>query len=592
MPPKAQPVKIEEPVSVKPAPPNIFLYIQLSRITKLPESLYPLEIHIHQSNNLIVKCVEQYDTDGIIYEDEFYLKPTYTLIFQQDNLDRINNAADYPLIIELYMHQFTTSSALDEEAIDIDGTDVENFLENVLDLVDVDSNADYTEDKNEELILLCVGFLDIIKVFGHHRAMIREELVLYPAPNVPDNLRNSVTTEWHMYTLVPIAKNITFTNMAFVQFESIYNLKEEYSLDVPTMSMELSFRSTQVPAGSKDYHVIPWCSFECFTEEVIASQNFQFFFECFRKRFDGEHCMGLRSNMEVQMHKLFHELLRSERMEVDFNHIDTQEDKALVSNTFHRYILTNQMSDTLFMAFAMKRYIILVEGFQQMPSDVKPTKKAGQDAKQKIFEGVLDPAILLFPGGTYASPFGMFIFVFYILLLVQTIRFAVELKYLGPKKKLAKPKRMTQSSELNEKRTTVNVPNYQPTFAIIKICLLAPLGNIYNELKVFRESFISQNRLLHCNLLPVETKADIGDQQRDAYARFDGFVRDCVHYIVDKDVHNVMEKRDSFCCALQNLTNILMKIIACDYNIRERTNNNLDFTVTIIFIKQITALSL
>lgn len=109
--------------------------------------------------------------------------------------------------------------------------------------------------------------------------------------------------------------------------------------------------------------------------------------------------------------------------------------------------------------------------------------------------------------------------------------------------------------------------------------MLAPLGNIYNELKIFRESFIMQNRLLHCNLMPVETKSDISDLQREAYTRFDEFIRNTVQYIVDKDVHNVMEKRDNFCCALQNLTNILMKIIACDFNIRVRTYDNLEFTV-------------
>lgn len=582
MPPKTKkPEIIEEPTSPKPAPPNVFLYIQLASVAKLPHALHPLEIHIHQSDSIIVKCVEQYNTDGIIYQDEFTTKPTYTLIFQQDNLDRINNAVDYPLVIELFFRKITTSSKLDEEYSGNDDTDVENFLEHVLDLVDVDSDVDgyNTVEVQEELILICVGFLDIIKVFGHHRAMIREDLVLYPAPNVPDNLRRSVATEWHLYTLVPIAKKVTFTNMAFVMFESIYNLKEDYSLDVATMSFQLSFRSTQILLGSKDYHVIPWCSFECFTEEVIAGQNCQFFFESFRKRFNGAHCMGLKSNMEVQMHRLFHELMRSLGMEINFNHIDTQEDRALVSNCFHRYILTSEMSNTLFMAFAMRRYMIVLEGFQQMPVEGKSTKKAGpQFSKQKIFEGVLDPAILLFPGGAYPKPFVNFFFS-WALLPVQNIRFAVELKYLGTKKKLAKPKRTTQSSELGDKRVTVNVLNNEPTFAIIKICMLAPLGNIYNELKIFRESFIMQNRLLHCNLMPVETKSDISDLQREAYTRFDEFIRNTVQYIVDKDVHNVMEKRDNFCCALQNLTNILMKIIACDFNIRVRTYDNLEFTV-------------
>lgn len=382
-----------------PAPPNIFLYVQLAGIGKLPSTVYPLEIHINQADSIMVKCVENYDTDGVIYQEEFSYKPTYTLIFQQDNLDRINHAADNPLLIELYMRK-TVLPSFNEEEFNTEGTDVENYLEQLLDFVDLDSDSDNLNFKEplEELILLCVGYLDLIKVFGHRRAMISEEIVLYPPPNIPNHLRKSVTTEWHLYTLVPIAKELTFTNMAFVMFESIYNLKDEYILDASTMSVQLSFRSVQ-PVARNEYHVIPLCTYQNFTANVIANQNVHFYFEFFRNAFDGEYCMGLRSNMEVQLHRLFHDLMRSEHMEIDFEQIDLN-DVALICNCFHRYILTNNMSETLFSSFAMKRYVMLVEVFQEQPKEEKQVKKGSpRDTKQKIFEGILDPAILLFPGG-------------------------------------------------------------------------------------------------------------------------------------------------------------------------------------------------
>lgn len=401
MPPKKKTSskRSEDKKGDKPAPPNIFLYVQLAGIGKLPSTVYPLEIHINQADSIMVKCVENYDTDGIIYQEEFSYKPTYTLIFQQDNLDRINHAADNPLLIELYMRK-TMLPSFNEEEFNTEETDVENFLEQLLDFVDVDSDSENfnIQEPLEELILLCVGYLDIIKVFGHRRAMISEEIVLYPPPNVPDHLRKSVKTEWHLYTLVPIAKELTFTNMAFVMFESIYNLREEYTLDVETMSVQLSFRSVQ-PVARNEYHVIPLCGYQNFTQNMIANQNCHFYFEFFRNAFEGEHCMGLKSNMEVQMHRLFNDLMLSENMDVDLEEMNIGEE-ALICNCFHRYILTSNMSQTLFSAFAYKRYNLLVEVFQELPKEEKPAKKASpRDTRQKIFEGILDPAILLFPGG-------------------------------------------------------------------------------------------------------------------------------------------------------------------------------------------------
>lgn len=160
------------------------------------------------------------------------------------------------------------------------------------------------------------------------------------------------------------------------------------------------------------------------------------------------------------------------------------------------------------------------------------------------------------------------------------MRFAVELKYLGTKKKIVKPKTKKEEQEDDkgaEPRKTVS--NEQATFAIIKICLLVPLGDIYKELKVFRESFMAQNRLLHCTLVPVETVIDIAYQQREAYSRFDEFIHNIVLYIVEKNVFNVHDKRGNFCCAVQNLTNILMKIVGCDFNQRSKTTSNVEFTV-------------
>ncbi|KAH8263509.1 hypothetical protein KR044_010013 [Drosophila immigrans] len=571
----------------KPHPPNIFLYIQLAKISQLPNTRHALEIHMDQGGSVIVKCVEQYNTDGIILEEEFQTRPTYTLIFQQDNLDRINHAADNPLVIKLYMRRVQSSSStigVDQEEVSLeeeeeagtnDNTDVDVVAnadanagvvaEVVADLtmspVQDDAVGDRIQEKNdgdyfadnEELLLICVGYLDLIKLFGHHRCMVREELFLYPVPDLHNDLRCTVHSEWHLYTLVPIAKETTFTNMGFVSFESIYNLKEDYMLNVESLNVQLSFRSTQ-PVARNEYQVIPWCNFNRFSDICIFNQNNYLLFESFMNNVDVGNCLGLKSTMEVGVQKLFQQLLRSETLDVVYNDINQQIDNALVCNTFHRYILTREMSETLFNAFAFRRYVILVEAFQTV--DATDQKAKGRKPiNQKVFEGIMDPAIMLFP--------------------VQTIRFAVDLKYLGARKKPLKPK--TKMSVTTDQRAS-SMDSVGPTFAILKLCFLAPLGETYHELKVFRESFISQNRLLHCNFSPAEpAKPTLSEIQREMYFRFDAFIRDTIRYVVDKKVQSVEDKRNHFCCALQNLTNILLKVLGSDFNNRIHTTSNLEF---------------
>ncbi|XP_030565592.1 uncharacterized protein LOC115765975 isoform X2 [Drosophila novamexicana] len=556
------PATPDSDVVFKPLPPNIFLYIQLAHIDIPPNIMDPLEIHLDQGGSLIIKCDEHYNTDGIIVQDEFHLKPTYTLVFQQDNLDRINHAADNPLLIKLYMCKTDEPTYYETEEMEVEA-EASDLLSMLIDKVDqsTDVTAELSFDETKvEMVLLSVGYLDIIKLFGHHRCMLREELYLYPVPDCPIELRRTVNTEWHLYTLVPIAKELTFTNMAFVTFESIYNLKEEYTLDLDTLTVQLSFRSL-LPVDRNEYHVIPWCSFNKFTETTIENQDNHHVFEYFRNSVPDSACTGLKSSMEVQMHKLFEHLMRSDHMDIDFDLIDPILDNALVCNTFHRYILTKNMSDILYTAIAWRRYVIAVDVWNVATIEKKVGRKMVKTTgNQIIFSGILDPAIFCFPG-------------------VQTIRFAVELKYLGAKKKLSNTKlTSTTSQSRNTNRPSSQQDAESPTFAIIKICLLVPLGQVYEELKVFRETFISQNRLLYCKgELHHAEPLPLSKIQRDAYTRLDIFMRETIRYIVDRNVHSIEDKRSHFCCALQNLTNILLKVIGCDFNMRVPTSTSIEF---------------
>ncbi|XP_017061131.1 uncharacterized protein LOC108101333 [Drosophila ficusphila] len=534
----------EEEVVTHPLPPNVFLYIQLFNIANLPQTKHQLEIHLSQGDSLIVKCDEHYNTDGIIIQDEFYSRPTFTLIFQQDNVDRINQAADNPLLIKLYLRIFPPQPKMkfDFEFEDEEEGQVEAESDSELGIstgVSFATDDVYAAIETERLELLCVGYLDVIKLFGHRRSIIREQLFLYPMPDVAQSLRSTVHTEWHLYTLLPIAKKLTFTNMAFVTFESIYNLKDEYNLDLDSLWVRLSFRS-RVPSDRNDYKFIPLCEFNNFERRIISSQNCHLVFESFRRSVYPWNVTGLKSAMEVQMHQLFAELYCSEGMTVDFKEIEQMEDEALVCNSFHRFILTKKMADILSFAITCQQYVFAVEAFQ-IVGTAKP---------QKVFQGVMDPSILVFPG-------------------IQNMRFAVQLDYLGKIKAKKASSVMSTSGDRNR---------LMPTFAIIKICLLSPIGEIYQELKVFRDSFVRQNRLLFCDHPYVPNKVmTLAEIQMESYARFDKFIRECIAFILDKKVLRIEDRKQHFCCAVQNLTNILMKLVGSVFNTKTPTNTSVDF---------------
>ncbi|XP_043657942.1 uncharacterized protein LOC122623079 [Drosophila teissieri] len=546
--------KKEEELENQPQPPNVFLYIQLAVIANTPSTQHPLEIHISQGGSLLVKCDEHYNTDGIIVQEEFHSKPTFTLIFQQDNVDRINHAADNPLLIQLYMRVFPprrdipVEYEMQEEQGEEEERDLESDSDSIL-TVSTGRTATTQDDvlddvfgarETVKLVLLCVGYLDVIKLFGHRRSMICEELFLYPMPDVPNEMRATVHTEWHLYTLLPIAKKLTFTNMAFVTFESIYCLKDEYVLDLDTLWVRLSFRS-RLPGDRNDYTFIPLCEFGHLQRKIICLQDNHHVFESFRRSVSPWNVTGLKSAMEIQMHRLFSELFYSETMTPDFEEIDAVMDEALVCNSFHRFILTQSMADILSYAITCQQYVLVVEAFQTF----------GAAKPQKVFQGVLDPSIMAFPG-------------------VQNMRFAVQLDYLGK----LRPKKMMSTTNVKAVERTKTLP----TFAIIKLCLLAPIGEIYKELKVFRDSFIRQNRLLFCDR-PLRSKnvMTLGEIQMESYARFDKFIRDCISFIIDKKVMKLEDKKQHFCCAVQNLTNILMKLVGSVYNTRTLTHTSVEF---------------
>ncbi|XP_022226032.2 uncharacterized protein LOC111076511 isoform X2 [Drosophila obscura] len=569
MPPKRQQnsrksVKSLESVSpVHPEPPNVFLYVQLSGLCRksLPVTIHPLELHLKQGDSLIIKCDEHYNTDGIIRQSEFDARPTFTLVFQQENLDRINHAADNPLLIMLYMRQSDPSVHGDEEqeeeslegqfTVETQGTQ-EPFHRKTFSVASILDHSERDEvnyyPEKVELVLLCAGYLDVIKLFGHYRSMIKESLYLYPLPDVPNELRTTVHTEWDLYTLLPIAKELTFTNMCFITFESIYNLREEYLLDVPSMSIKLSFRS-KLPNERNEYQMLPLCEFSKLEQACIGKQFMNHVFECFRQTIPEYRTTGLKSTMEVEMHKLFAQLALSEGMEVDFNVIDNVFDEAIICNGFHRYILTKQLSDILSDAIICQKYDIAVEVFQS-------------STNQRVFHGILDPSIMVFPG-------------------VQTMRFAVKLEYVGKRKSRAK--RQTIVSIQSQRSGKSEMAPMMPTFAIIKLCLLAPISAIYQELKIFRESFISQNRLLFCDQPYKEPKlVDLAEIQRESYARFDKFMRETIAYIVNKNVKALEDRKQHFCCDIHNLTNILMKLVGSDFNTRTPTKTNVEFKVELV----------
>ncbi|KAI8042298.1 hypothetical protein M5D96_003600 [Drosophila gunungcola] len=547
----------ERPLELEPKTlqQRVFLYIQLNEMTKLPKTEHPLELHLYHPKNTLQKMQERYTTETIIYQHEFNLKrPVFALGVMQNDLEDMNEFSDQPLLISLYQRiprrrkgaKTKSRGSASSQAVSPPNTESSDRGEGV-GLKKRSSKRIFSEEAGEEddafaeerLELLSRGHCDLLQLFQRRRFISDITIYLYPEyqtiSQAKSNEKITTCSVWHMYSILPILKNFDFTNLTFMTLESIYNVPEELHSQSAELGLSVSFRSKQPDEQDGGYGVMPLCTYFGFISQIISDQNTSIVWENIKR--DLNHNMHFSFNQmetscRVKLPRLFRMLLWEQDVDFQVPSIDPVSDLALINNSLHRFVLNEELRQILEQAAVHNDYELLMQLYQETPSNV-------------LYEGVLNPSIFGYPGVNYC-------------------RFAVHLKpVVGSKIKVSLP------------RDTLQVA---PMFCTFKICFFQPICERNEPLDKFNESLLKRSKLRRCfDMEFLKEDANDVDVCMELYRTFDDLISDTIGFIIKRGVKDIKEKKDFFCCQLGNLSNLVLKICGCDFNVRMPTKTNIEF---------------
>lgn len=380
---------------------RVYLYMQLNDIINLPVVSYPLELHMYHTKNTLQKLSEHYTTDTIIYQDEFQLaRPVFTMAIWQDDIEDMNTFSDNPLVISLYQ-RIPQHRRCDLKTVGDVRTDVSSLTllqdEIMVNSISVSScSVEDDEYEEETLEFISRGHCDLLQLFQRKRFIRNISIMLYPEYEhklqTLTSQKITTTTKWHMYSIIPMLKNFNFCNLAFFTLESIYNAPEELHNRAGHLGIRVSIRSTRSDQNDR-YKVLPLCTFYCFVSQIISAQNTIVVWENMKRdllnnvfgtcNFSNNQ-MG--TSARIKLPHLFRQLLTPAGANLNIDSIDTINDRALINNSLHRYVLTSEMRQILETAVHHNDYVILLQLYDEIPENV-------------LYEGIINPSIFGYPDG-------------------------------------------------------------------------------------------------------------------------------------------------------------------------------------------------
>ncbi|XP_026835200.1 uncharacterized protein LOC6542520 isoform X3 [Drosophila erecta] len=557
---------------------RVFLYIQLNEMSKLPKTEHPLELHLYHPKNTLQKMQERYTTETIIYQHEFSLKkPVFAMGVMQDDIEDMNTFSDQPLLISLYQRiprrrkggsgkgkstkrGTSSSQEINQLITKASGSNVHvpheksSKRSSELDGEEAGEEGEGGAFLEGRLELLSRGHCDLLQLFQRRRFISDITIYLYPEYR-SKKINDKITTcsVWHMYSILPILKNFTFTNLAFLTLESIYNVPEELHSKSAELGLSVSFRSKEPQESDGSLRVIPLCTYSGFISQIISDQNTIIVWENIKRdlHLDMHFSFNqMETNSRIKLPKLLRMLLWEQDVDFQIYKIDPVSDLALINNSLHRFVLNEQMRKILEEAVVHNDYELLLQLYQETPSNV-------------LYEGVLNPSIFGYPGGEGSQLIDI-LTRYCVPSPVNYCRFACRLSpVFAPTIKLSLP------------RDTMVMG---PMFCTFKICFFQPICERNEPLDKYNESLLKSAKLRRCfDMEFVKEDETDEDVLLELYRAFDDLIRDTIGYIIKRDVQDISDRKDFFCCQLGNLCNLVLKICGCDFNIRMPTKTNIEF---------------
>ncbi|KAM8716200.1 hypothetical protein ACLKA7_003133 [Drosophila subpalustris] len=528
---------------------------------------------------------EHYTTETIIYQNEFEMeRPAFAMGIIQDSINDMNVFSDNPLVVSLYqriprhrrrelktvMGVRTSASAAiikvsttqkqktllkiisDKDAGDAGGVEypekgempTETWAETSGDPEACFDEGGYDNDDyiEESVEFLSRGHCDLLQLFQRKRFISNIPIMLYAEydRNLETSTSTKITTtsEWHMYSILPILKNFHFTNLAFFTLESIYNAPEELHQRAGHLGISLSIRSTSADADD-EFQVIPLCTFYGFISQIISEQNTIIVWESIKRdllRESRETSISsnqMQTSSSIKLPRLFRALLKTPSVDLKINEINLFADSALINNSLHRYVLTSEMREILEAAVVHNQYELLLQLYDEIPANV-------------LYEGIINPSVFGYPN-------------------VNSCRFA---SVLSP---------AVRKSRKTYRLSEAPAPE-SPMFAIMKLCFFQTLTKRNEPLDVYNENQMKSAKLQRCSdLMAPKDVVNSADIIKELYRAFDELIKDVISFIVKNDVISIDDKRHNFCCHLGNLRNLLVDICGSDFNVRMPTKSNIEF---------------
>uniref|UniRef100_A0A1I8PHY7 Tetratricopeptide repeat protein 18 n=1 Tax=Stomoxys calcitrans TaxID=35570 RepID=A0A1I8PHY7_STOCA len=537
---------------------RIFLYLKAKAIEYPIGEDVSVEIELIHPN-VITKLCDHYTPDNVILLDEFNVeKPTFSITINQNDIE----VCQTPLSLVLY-ENVIESFCRDNES----GTGVSI---NSRDIKDFETPTDEVEE--EELLVIhrnavAMGYIDLLEFFTKTRCHSQCTVFLYPLPSSSHHISSKM--EWEIYSLHPLIKQANFSNVAFITLTSIYNVEDLLMNDCEDLTARLSFVAN-TPNEMGQYEKIPLCQFTGFTKQVIADQSLDLKWETLKnKKIGNEQSMGVNTQTKVNKQKLFRNLLFTENVDFNIADIDAAFDMALICNSLHRYILTYDMEKALEEVLALNRYRMVVEIIQE------------RDPTVVLLQGYLDLSVMMYPQ-------------------VSNCSFAIELRppeykkptltptthkdRTTPKQKMSKKGKRTDSITTVETttRTTTSTLKEKFPFAIIQICLDKPITDPIQDIIEVAKPSLYHRQLFKCprkqrqKKYALETPMEI--IREDSYREFEDTILGMVLYILQNNIQSAHEDKQFYCSQLGNISNRILRLVACDFNRRQQTNTNLEFT--------------
>uniref|UniRef100_A0A1A9WW83 Uncharacterized protein n=1 Tax=Glossina brevipalpis TaxID=37001 RepID=A0A1A9WW83_9MUSC len=491
----------------------VFLYLQPKSISYPNDVDLSVNIFLEHASCVITKLSDH--SDLIIQTRTFESeKPTFSMIIKQDGTDDITSFSDAPIILTAYENRY-------EENME------ENYRDAIL-----------------QRVIVAQGYLDVLQFFTKKRCKSSVDVFLYPLD--PSEYSRTYKMTWDVYSLMPLIKNVQFSNVIYLSFKSLYNIDEQILNNCNNLIAKLSWRS-KVPNETNEYEVEFICKYTVFTKTIVGEQNLYYTWESLKNSssFKSDHSLGIASGLTLSLHQLFDQILCTENVNFGFDSIDMYKDYALVCNSVHRFVLTDRMHIALEKLLICGRYDIIVEVF----NEAQP--------KEILLEGFIDPSIFLYPEVTNCS-------------------FAVALRSPFAVTTQVAPEVVRQQRQNIDPKLQENTP-----FALIRICLKVPITepaedllDVYNVIEMKRDIF--NNCWLKMSSKPT-CAITLDRKCQYSYKSFDDSILNLVDFITTNNISSVNEDKYFVCKQITNMANCILPLISCDFNIRQPTKTNMEF---------------